>query len=632
MKQNIYFFQPQYSINYKGTPTYWLPYSVGCIWSYLLQFPDITDNYELKDIVFRREPLEQVIARIENPNVCGFSCYVWNEKYCLAVAELIKKTWPACHIVFGGPNAHSGMLKYDYVDTIVSGEGEMVFADVLRHHLTGKPPELFWPKKRVEDLTHVPSPYLTGVFDTLIKANPDAMWNMVLETNRGCPYQCTFCDWGSLILSKVKKFTLDRVKAETEWAAKNRVGYIFVADANFGIFKERDLEIAKMIRDAANIPESLIDGLNIQYAKNSTHVVYEIAKIMEESGLGRGITVSVQSMNEDTLDAIKRKNLGINDIKSLMAISEKTNIATYTEFILGLPLETLTTWKKGLTNILELGQHNSIELWFAQVLVNSELGQPESKRKYGIKTVTAKDYYPMLDENDCRDIVEEIEIINQTNTMSTEDMVEAYMYAWMIIHFHVAGYTQLYAKYARHMHDISYEQFYKTLWEQIKTVPVLEENYSLVRNTAEYYLKHGDLLNFEKVKKGGLGHGLHGMSYDAFYINRQEVYNLGLAVLESLTGTCPKNLKSAQEHFVFDIDQQYPLQLDFDYSLYSFKPGKFKYNFDSKIDINELGKMKIRGTIVTDESVLADKKKIKFDLYAIRRRGLIKNKLEEFAQ
>ena len=632
MKRNIYFFQPQYSINYKGTPAYWLPYSVGCLWSYLLQFPDITDNYELKDIVFRREPPEQVIARMENPDVCGFSCYVWNEKYCLAIAELIKKTWPSCHIVFGGPNAHSGMLKYDYVDTIVGGEGEMVFADVLRHHLTGKPPELFWPKKRVEDLTHVPSPYLTGVFDALIEANPDAMWNMVLETNRGCPYQCTFCDWGSLTLSKVKKFTLDRVKAETEWAAKNRVGYIFVADANFGIFKERDLEIAKMIRDAADMPESLIDGLNIQYAKNSTHVVYEIAKIMEESGLGRGITVSVQSMNEDTLDAIKRKNLGINDTKSLMAISEKTNIATYTEFILGLPLETLATWKKGLTNILELGQHNSIELWFAQVLVNSELGQPESKRKYGIKTVTAKDYYPMLDEHDWRDIVEEIEIINQTNTMSTEDMVEAYMYAWMIIHFHVSGYTQLYAKYARNIHNISYEQFYEAVWAQIKTVSLLQENYNLVRDTVEYYLKHGDLLNFEKVKKGGLGHGLHGMSYDTFYINRQEVYNLGLTVLESLTGPCPENLKSAQQHFVFDLDQQYPLQLDFDYSLYSFEPGKFKYNFDSKIDINELGKMKIRGTIVADEAALVDKKKIKFDLYAIRRRGLIKNKFEEFVQ
>jgi hypothetical protein len=305
-------------------------------------------------------------------------------------------------------------------------------------------------------------------------------------------------------------------------------------------------------------------------------------------------------MNEDTLDAIKRKNLGINDTKSLMAISEKTNIATYTEFILGLPLETLATWKKGLTNILELGQHNSIELWFAQVLVNSELGQPESKRKYGIKTVTAKDYYPMLDEHDWRDIVEEIEIINQTNTMSTEDMVEAYMHAWMIIHFHVSGYTQLYAKYARHIHDISYEQFYETLWEQIKTVPVLQENYNLVRDTAEYYLEHGDLLNFEKVKKGGLGHGLHGMSYDAFYINRQEVYNLGLAVLESLTGTCPENLKSAQQHFVFDIDQQYPLQLDFDYSLYSFEPGKFKYNFDSKIDINELSKMNINNTTTTN--------------------------------
>ena len=629
MKRNIYFFQPQYSIDYKGTPAYWLPYSIGCIWSYASQFPDITDNYELKEIIFRREPPEQVVARMENPDVCGFSCYVWNEKWCLAAAELIKKTWPDCHIMFGGPNAHSGMLKYGYVDTIIGGEGELVVLDVLRHHLTGSPPETFWPKKRVEDLTHVPSPFLTGVFDPLIKANPDAMWNMVLETNRGCPYQCTFCDWGSLTLSKVKKFSLHKVEAELAWAAKNRVGYIFVADANFGIFKERDLEIAQMIEASSNVPGSLIDGINIQYAKNSTLIVYEIAKMMEHAQLGRGITVSVQSMNDETLDAIKRKNLGVNNTRELMSISEQTNVATYTEFILGLPLETLETWKKGFTDILELGQHNSIEVWFAQVLVNSDLGQPESKRKYGIKTVTAKDYYPMLDKNDWRDIVEEIEIINQTNTMSTDDMVEAYMYAWMIIHFHVSGYTQLYAKYARHIHNISYEKFYNTLWERIKTVPVLQENYLLLKDVAEYYLRNGDLINFDKVKKGGLGHGLHGMSYDTFYANRAEVYGLGLEVLESLTGACPANIKTAQENFVFDLDQTYPIRIDFDYDLYSFKPGKFTYDIDCKIDINELSKMKIRGAIVADETTLKDGKNIKFDLYAIRRRGLIKNKLTE---
>jgi hypothetical protein len=187
----------------------------------------------------------------------------------------------------------------------------------------------------------------------------------------------------------------------------------------------------------------------------------------------------------------------------------------------------------------------------------------------------------------------------------------------------------LYAKYARHIHNISYEKFYNTLWERIKTVPVLQENYLLLKDVAEYYLRNGDLINFDKVKKGGLGHGLHGMSYDTFYANRAEVYGLGLEVLESLTGACPANIKTAQENFVFDLDQIYPIRIDFDYDLYSFKPGKFTYDIDCKIDINELSKMKIRGAIVADETTLKDGKNIKFDMYAIRRRGLIKNKLTE---
>ena len=101
--RNIYFFQPQYAVDYRKEKNYWLPYSIGCLWSYCNQYQDIQENYVLADIVFKRESHDDILARLDNPVVCAFSCYQWNKNYNLTLAEKIKKQWPECSIVFGGP-------------------------------------------------------------------------------------------------------------------------------------------------------------------------------------------------------------------------------------------------------------------------------------------------------------------------------------------------------------------------------------------------------------------------------------------------------------------------------------------------------------------------------------------------
>ena len=48
--------------------------------------------------------------------------------------------------------------------------------------------------KRIDNLTILPSPYLDGTFDRLAEEYPEIEWNATIETSRGCPYKCTFCD------------------------------------------------------------------------------------------------------------------------------------------------------------------------------------------------------------------------------------------------------------------------------------------------------------------------------------------------------------------------------------------------------------------------------------------------------
>ena len=92
---------------------------------------------------------------------------------------------------------------------------------------------------RIRELECIPSPYLSGIFDRLIETYPKNEWLILWETNRGCPFKCTFCDWGSATASKVNKFDLERLKLEIDWFSKNKIEFIFCCDANFGILKKR---------------------------------------------------------------------------------------------------------------------------------------------------------------------------------------------------------------------------------------------------------------------------------------------------------------------------------------------------------------------------------------------------------
>jgi radical SAM superfamily enzyme YgiQ (UPF0313 family) len=589
---NLYLFQPQYSIEFYGQTSYWLPYSTGCLWSYLNQFDDIKQNYQLKELGYKRENQADVIARMVNPAVCGFSCYVWNERYCLDLAEKIKQRWPNCVIVFGGPQAHSGTLNHKFVDTIVYGEGERSFLKILRQVIAGNEIDQIYPKDRIEELDF-PSPYLTGVFDEIVKSEPNTTWQAVLETNRGCPYSCTFCDWGSAIYTKVRKFKLERVAEEINWIAENNVSYIVCADANFGILKERDITIANLLKVAIEHPKSKIQSLNLQFAKNSTEVIFEIGKIL--GSYIKGLTFSVQSMNDDTLEAIKRKNMEINKFSTLLELGEKYGAMAYSEMILGLPLETVETWKNGMTELLEVGQHNAIDIWFTQLLPNSELAQFSSRQQYKISSIQTKNYTMIYNHEDAH--AEIIELINGTGTMSTDDMVESYLYAWMICQFHIPGYSQVLAKYSRNVLDVSYRKFYDSLYKAIQSDPVFGPIYAELKQTVDTYLKKGGLV----VNDANLrGHALHHYANKQIYENRKQVIDMVSTFM-----FVPQTINELQSYFIADKSQTGPITIASDYNIDTWAESPILYEVNTKIPYNE-----------------------NFDFWgwAQRRKGLLKNK------
>lgn len=594
--KNVYLFQPQYTVEIRKEKNYWLPYSIGCLWAYVSQFEDIAANYSLKELVFKREPQQDIINRMSNPVIAGFSCYAWNYQYCLDLAQAIKEKWPDCKVIFGGSQCHSSLLANKFIDSMVFGEGEKSFLQILRQNNNNQTVDIIYPKSRLTDLD-IPSPYLTGVFDQIIAAHPDAIWAATLETNRGCPYACTFCDWGGTTYSKIKQFKLERISEELNWMARNHVAYIMPADANFGIFKERDLEIAKLIRAAADRPGSIIESMNVNFAKNSSQGVFEIATVLG-SLLRGGITFSLQSMNPDTLTAIKRTNMEVNKLGELISLSEKYNILSYSEMILGLPNETAESWRSGMTELLEIGQHQNIDVWFTQLLLNSELSQKESRRKYKIGTIMAKDYITLVNTGERDGHTEFAELITSTATMTTDEMIDCYMYSWMILHCHVTGYSQIIARYCRNIQNVGYRQFYDTMFELIKSDLMLGPHYALANQTVATYLKTGELINWTNFK----GHTLYGMSYEFMYNNKKSIIELATQTADQLTVVLPNNILDLQKNFVYDENHNFPREFDSEINLTNWTIAATKYRIENKSANN------------------------KFDFYFSRRKNLLKNK------
>ena len=79
-----------------------------------------------------------------------------------------------------------------------------------------------------------PSPYLSGEFDYLISNKKDHNYQAIIETNRGCPFLCTYCYWGrGGNTTKYRYHSLERVFAEIDWIGKNKISYVFKLELAF---------------------------------------------------------------------------------------------------------------------------------------------------------------------------------------------------------------------------------------------------------------------------------------------------------------------------------------------------------------------------------------------------------------
>ncbi len=391
-------------------------------------------------------PSQSDLNAITRSNVVCFATYVWNIKNSLHLARIVKALNPSIKIVLGGysiPRPNNGSREffktYTDIDYLVHGEGEVSFLELVESIALGQNCEsiaVSWRQEtdviiakaeqnRTVNLDDVPSPFLNGTFDLLIKKYQKRIIGALWETDRGCPFSCTFCDWGDSAVNKIKKYSLDRLRDEIDWIGRNKINYIFNCNANFGILYERDLEIAESIADTKK-RYGYPNFFTTNWTKNSHEKIITIAEKLSSANIQGDITLSVQSMNTSTLKAIKRVNLPDAKLLALKNLFHDKGVPTYTELILPLPLETVQTVKNSLSFLMCFEEHSYFIFYPCSILINTEMANSVNQALYKIKTVG--NLVPISRKvSNSFQVREEDTLVISTSTMSIDQHRSAYL-------------------------------------------------------------------------------------------------------------------------------------------------------------------------------------------------------------
>ena len=373
------------------------PWALGAfsLQSYLATRDDLRDRVE---VVIRSFPadaahelvLDEVLAVA--PDVVGFTVQPWNYADTVALSRLVKRLMPGVAVWHGGPTvvhrrAYLAHLGPETVDLVVEGEGELPFAELCAHRLFGLPAldaiaGVGWfdadgalrvtPDGANPDVSLLP-PVMTA-------DNLGAMGSYVLyECSRGCPFRCSFCNWGS---QKAKLRSRDRGVIERDLAAilaRPEVTHLWITDAGLDLSVEHVLFLADCIRRHRRHPVH-VSGYVFLLHRDLSYVSGLV-------GAFDTLQLGLQTANEHVLSEMGRKALSVERFDRILDVVLPHFPDLRVDLLYGLPNIGPSELRDSVRFLLDKGIW-LINLYRLVAIPGTEMGdEPE---KYGI--VAAADF------------------------------------------------------------------------------------------------------------------------------------------------------------------------------------------------------------------------------------------------
>jgi len=242
-----------------------IPMAIGCLAAYAEK------NLPWLDPIKVFKYPQKLCDKIEKntlPEIICFSSYVWNFNLSCEFAKFVKKHSPKTVVIFGGPNYPvvekeqiEFLKKNKEIDFYIKGEAEIPLVKLIEELVSAQFEKEIVKKlaipsvhsvlsngkaiithvaERIKNLSDIPSPYLDGRLDEFF----DGSLMPLIQTNRGCPFTCTFCVEGSNYNNKINKYCEEKISKEFDYIGKKMKSVrkkggrndLFIADSNFGMY------------------------------------------------------------------------------------------------------------------------------------------------------------------------------------------------------------------------------------------------------------------------------------------------------------------------------------------------------------------------------------------------------------
>ncbi|MBX3184945.1 MAG: B12-binding domain-containing radical SAM protein [Polyangiaceae bacterium] len=332
-------------------------YAARTLHASLLSAPDLSD-VESVVIDLKSDDPEVFFEQLREfrPTLVAASTYIWSLHVFCRLAERVRRWDPSVRFILGGPAARPAVFALApyrpyarFIDGLVIGEGEEAIREATRRHRAADWPRgvpgllaqspLGWrpaPLVSKPELDDYPSPYQLGVVPQ------DSIG--FLETFRGCPISCAFCQWGDEAGTRVH--SAEYLASHLRGMKDAGVETIYLLDAGFNLSSRAFRSLRAAEREA-----QVLKDIKVLGHLYPTYVKDEHLEFFNEIGQVE-INVGLQSLDPDVLKRLGRP-FDIPRFERLLGEIGGHSEVTL-EIILGLPGDNAESFRRTLDRAMEL--------------------------------------------------------------------------------------------------------------------------------------------------------------------------------------------------------------------------------------------------------------------------------------
>ncbi len=319
-------------IPYLFAKAFFAPHAVAAVAALTPAEHEVTIHDE-----YMNGPVDAVIIKNEY-DIIGITITTNQINRCLYIAALCKKHKPSTLVAAGGIGVEYLINnRQEDIDVAFHGEAEETWPRFLVEYKNGNHKEVY---KNISkpDMTKTPPPRWE-----LIEKDIKSYNAVSVQTTRGCPFDCSFCDVIYTYGRKLRSKTVDQVLDEVKKLANMQVQIIFIADDNFSGNKKYAKELLHRLvkyNNSLKTPLAFLTQLDITIANDD-----ELLELLADSNF-YAVMIGIESINEDSLkDMNKRQNLPVN-IQDAVQKIQSYGIIVLAHMIIGADSDDSTVFKK----------------------------------------------------------------------------------------------------------------------------------------------------------------------------------------------------------------------------------------------------------------------------------------------